>query len=335
MKNMIPGMMQLIVLAALSLLTVCNKAGKGNGPETDAGKDNQFRTVGYLMINRADLAAAMTTIDWHKLTHLNLAFVNPDSTGVFTINPGLAAVVQTAHDNQVKVLMSLGGGSMPPWMNGLLTDSRRAAFIEAIVKVVDGYALDGVDVDLEGSNIDGHYASFVSELSAALTPGKKLMTAAVATWSGDGVPDEALSRYDFINIMSYDKTGPWDPSVAGPHAPYDMAVSDLAYWGGRRKVPKEKLVLGLPFYGYGFGPGPVASTMSYRDIVDAYPGAADKDQVMMVDGETMYYNGISTIKSKTALALQEAGGVMIWELTQDAQGQGSLLKHINEVITQH
>ncbi|MBN9383217.1 MAG: hypothetical protein J0H74_20850 [Chitinophagaceae bacterium] len=327
-------MTRLAVLAMLSLLTLCNKTGKGADPGTGVPGKSKFRTVGYLMINRVDLVTAVTTIDWHKLTHLNLAFVNPDSTGVFTVNPHLPVVVQTAHDNQVQVLMSLGGGSMPAWMNGLLTDEKRAAFIEAIIKVVDGYLLDGVDVDLEGSNIDGHYASFVSELSTALAPKKKLVTAAVATWSGDGVPDAALSRFDFINIMSYDKTGPWNPSVAGPHAPYDMAVSDLAYWGGRRGVPKAKLVLGLPFYGYGFGANQVTSTMSYKDIVGAYPGAENKDQVSLPDGETMYYNGAPTIRSKTALALKDAQGVMIWELTQDAQGSGSLLKQINEVITQ-
>lgn len=327
-------MIQLIVLATLSLLTVCKKTGNRADQGTDAPGKKEFRTVGYLMISRTDLATAVTTIDWPRLTHLNLAFVNPDSTGVFTVIPQLSAVVQTAHDHKVKVLMSLGGGSMPAWMNGLLTDGRRTAFIAAIVKIVDGYGLDGVDVDLEGSNIDGHYASLVSDLSAALTPQKKLLTAAVATWSGDGVPDAALSRFDFINIMSYDKTGPWNPSVAGQHAPYDMAVSDLAYWGGRRGVPKAKLVLGLPFYGYGFGANQVTSTMSYRDIVSAYPGAEDKDQVSLPDGETMYYNRIPTIRNKTSLALKDAQGVMIWELTQDAQGTGSLLKHINEVITQ-
>jgi len=327
-------MMQLMMLATLSLLTVCNKKGKGVDQGTEGAGKNEFRTVGYLMINRADLATASATIDWHRLTNLNLAFINPDSMGVFVVNPGLPAIVQTAHDNRVKVLMSLGGGSMPTWMNGLLTDSKRAVLIEAIGRVVDGYGLDGVDVDLEGSNIDGHYASFVNELSAALVAGKKLMTAAVATWSGDGVPDAALSRFDFINIMSYDKTGPWNPSVAGQHAPYDMAANDLAYWGGRRGVPKAKLVLGLPFYGYGFGDNQMTSTMSYKDIVDAAPGAENKDQVGLPDGETMYYNGIPTIRSKTALALKDAQGVMIWELTQDAEGSRSLLKHINEVITQ-
>lgn len=327
MKDMISSM----ILAVLVLLGGCNKE-KGV-KETGATGNEDFRTVGYLMINRSDLAAAAAGIDWDKLTHLNLAFVNPDSTGVFTTNAAVPPVVQMAHSHHVKVLMSLGGGSMPAFMNRLLADDRRGAFIDAIDKVVAGYGLDGVDVDLEGNNIDGHYAAFVNELSAMMVKRKKLMTAAVATWNGDGIPDAALARYDFINIMSYDKTGPWNPSAGGPHAPYDMAVSDLAYWGGQRKMPKEKLVLGLPFYGYGFGAQNVTSTMTFGAIVSSYTGAEDKDQVTLPDGEIMYYNGIPTIRTKTTLALKEAQGVMIWELTQDAQGTRSLLKQINDVIT--
>ncbi len=54
--------------------------------------------------------------------------------------------------------------------------------------------------------------------------------------------------------MSYDHTGPWRPEKPGPHAPYEEAQAALAYFGVDRKIPKDKLVLGVPFYGYGFGP---------------------------------------------------------------------------------
>ncbi len=35
------------------------------------------------------------------------------------------------------------------------------------------------------------------------------------------------------------------------------------------------------------------------------------------------YNGPATIRRKTELALQLAGGIMIWELSQDARGSDS------------
>ena len=54
--------------------------------------------------------------------------------------------------------------------------------------------------------------------------------------------------------MSYDRTGPWRPEKPGPHAAYEHAVEDLEYFGVVRKRPKDKMTLGLPFYGYGYGP---------------------------------------------------------------------------------
>jgi hypothetical protein len=44
------------------------------------------------------------------------------------------------------------------------------------------------------------------------------------------------------------------------------------------------------------------------------------------------YNGITTIKNKTTLALNQAAGIMIWEIAQDATGTYSLLSAIKEVV---
>ena len=46
------------------------------------------------------------------------------------------------------------------------------------------------------------------------------------------------------------------------------------------------------------------------------------------------YNGLATIRRKTALALDQAGGVMIWELTQDAAGANSLLAAVAQVVAE-
>lgn len=320
---------RIVLLLIIPVFPGCKKHAVQNA---SSGTASSFKTIGYLMIDRDDLLQAVTAIDFSKITHLNLAFVNPDSNGAIPDNTVLPPLIQLAHGHQVNVFMSIGGGDGPSWISGLLMDSKRHAFVDSILSFVAKYNLDGVDVDLEGNSIDNNYGAFISDLSKALAPGKKALSAAVGTWEGATIPDSALSLFDFINIMSYDNTGPWDPSNPGPHAPYSMAVSDLAYWGNTRGVRKERMNLGLPFYGYGFGPNNMTSTMIYSEIVSAYPGAENEDQISLSDGETMYYNGIPTIKSKTSLALNEAGGVMIWELLQDSQGATSLLSSINQTI---
>ncbi|GAB3936781.1 glycosyl hydrolase family 18 protein [Mucilaginibacter myungsuensis] len=291
-------------------------------------QQSKFRVVGYLRKNDIENGNA-ATVDLDKVKVINIAFINPDKNGELRAMPSLKAFVDQAHQKNVKVLAAIGGGSAPAYYTDLLSDSLRAKVTAGLVKFVIDNDLDGLDVDLEGSRIDGHYEAFVIALADALKPKGKLITAAVAT--GYKYTDAALQRFDFINIMSYDKTGPWRPANAGQHSPYDMAVSDLQHWVSVKKISKEKLNIGLPFYGYGFGARAPADA-SYRSIINKYPDAHLRDTVGTTGGGVIYYNGAATITAKTNFALAQAGGVMIWQLLQDATGPHSLLNIIDRTI---
>lgn len=298
-------------------------------PFFGVAKPAPFKVVGYYSLN-----AAMSEVDkpiLKKLTHVNLWFLNPDSLGNFTRDlSGLRPFIQAAHRKNVKVLFSIGGGSKQPQYHYLLKDDKRPMLIENLVAEVIKYGLDGVDVDLEGSNIDLYYEKFVVELASALRAHKKLITAAIAIYYKDQFTDHALAQYDFVNVMSYDRTGPWRPEKPGPHAAYEHAVEDLEYFGVVRKIPKEKMTLGVPFYGYGYGPELTsqAISMSYGKITETFPGSEQVDQWTMPDRKIIYYNGIPTIAKKTALAKEKASGIMIWQVLGDAKGSKSLLKTI-------
>ncbi|HTE00697.1 MAG TPA: glycosyl hydrolase family 18 protein [Mucilaginibacter sp.] len=289
-----------------------------------------FRVIGYLRTQNI-LSAEANQVDYSRVTHINIAFINPDSTGNFEQFPNLKVFADKMHKQHVKVLASIGGGSAPAYYTTLLSSENRAAFIKKLVSLTEGYHLDGIDVDLEGERVDANYEGFITALSAALKSKNKLLTAAVATVYKDRYTDKALGLFDFISIMSYDKTGPWRPENPGPHAPYQMAVDDMNYWAGEKGIAKDKLNLGIPFYGYGFGVG-APPDMSFKGIIATYPGAENVDEVDLPSGGAIYYNGIPTVKNKTQLALQKAGGIMIWQLLQDATGANSLLGTVNTVI---
>jgi GH18 family chitinase len=292
---------------------------------------SQFRVVGYYSISAASDKVKRSTIK--KLTHVNLWFLNPDSLGFFTKDlSALKRFIKIAHRNKVKVLFSIGGGSKQPQYHSLLQDDKRAMFVGNLVAEAQKYNVDGIDVDLEGSNIDANYEKFVVELAAAMRANNKLITAAIAIYYKDQFTDHALAQYDFVNVMSYDRTGPWRPEQPGPHSTYDDAVEDLEYFGSVRKIQKDRMTLGVPFYGYGYGPAlnSPAISKSYREIVGMFPGAESVDQWTMPDGKILYYNGIPTIKEKTRLAREKASGVMIWQVLGDARGRKSLLKAINQ-----
>lgn len=283
-----------------------------------------FRVVGYLLSGEISNGAA-ASFDLSRLNYLNIFFNSEDANHKLRHLPHLDSTISAAHQQRVIVLGSIANGTSL----SLLTDTNRADFIDSLVKSVEELHLDGIDVDLEGNSINSDYEGFVADLSAALKSKGKLLTAAIATWESGWLTDKALSYFDFLNIMSYDATGPWRPNEPGPHSPYSMAVADLDYWTNKRGISKAKLNLGLPFYGYCFAPG-TKHEFHYGEIVQTCPGSENTDTSSVSPGNLVYYNGIPTIKMKTALAMQNAGGVMIWELLQDAQGDKSLLTAINK-----
>jgi len=293
----------------------------------------QKKVIAYIP-NWIDLNSFSTTIQYSKLTHINIAFENPDANGYLTFNSGSNAIINAAHAQNVKVFVSLAGGSASEnaairanYFN-LISPANRTAFIQKIYDYVIAHNLDGVDVDLEGPAINGDYGGFVIALANKLHAGGKQISAALSEgYGGANVPSSTFAAYDWINIMAYDATGPWNPGNPGPHSPYSMAVNQFNYWTGRG-LPASKAIIGVPFYGYGFGAA-ANQGISYANIIAQYPGSENQDQV----GNTIYYNGIPTIKAKTTFAIQNAGGVMIWELSQDAVGSKSLLTAINQVIT--
>ncbi len=314
----------------ISVITLFLLSVKGQ----QANDKSKFKIVGYYSLQSAMTDSSLINVPFDKLTHINLWFLNPDTLGNFTEDfSALERFINGAHSKNVKVLASIGGGSSHPYYHSLLKDDKRKMFINNLVSVVLKYNLDGIDVDLEGGDIDENYENFVIDLAAVLRSKKKLITAAIAVYYKDALSDKALAQYDFVNVMSYDRTGSWNPDKPGPHSTYANALEDLEYFGKIRNIPKEKMILGVPFYGYGFGPELTspAISMDYGKILTDFPEAELFDEFKMPGGKILYYNGIATIKNKTALAKEKASGIMIWQVQGDASGAHSLLQAINEV----
>ena len=296
----------------------------------------QDKVVAYVP-NWIDLKAFAETIDYAKLTHINIAFENPtNASGDLSFNEGDRTLIAKAHANKVKVLVSIGGGSasgdkvLKGRYSDLLGQEKRGAFAAKIADYVSTHEFDGLDVDIEGPSIDKNYGAFIDALAIALKPKGKLLTAALSKgYGGPQVPDSAIGRFDFVNIMAYDGAGYWEPDAPGQHSSIQFARSNVNYWL-KRGLEKSRAVLGVPFYGYGFGAAFKQRDYPYSTIVAEYPEAKwRQDEV----GETIYYNGPQTIRRKTAYAMMNGlGGIMIWSLDYDVKGEGSLLSAIHAVF---
>ena len=289
------------------------------------------RVVGYLPTYRF---GSNYSIEYCKVTHLNVCFANPDSNGKLQIDD-FSAISKRAKEQNPNIIISisLGGGvltalQMQTWANIINIPVNRPAFISEIIGFVELYNIDGVDFDLEWDAVTKGYSDFVIELKDSLRFHNILLTAALpANYRYPLITDKALAAFDYINIMAYDKTGPWAPNNPGQHSSFEFAEQAISFWKSQG-VKSEKLNLGVPFYGYNFDNQNDVFGFSYATIVNANILNADTDQV----GKG-YYNGRPTIERKVELAAENTGGIMIWELAQDRFDEYSLLSAIHNRFT--
>ncbi len=183
--------------------------------------------------------------------------------------------------------------------------SRQRA-VNALVQLVASYPFDGVQLDVEYAGevndvLRANYVSFVRELSVELDQLDSHLELSVAMFAS------AASRYtfwdpaklypfaDFLVVMAYDYHVRSSP-VVGPVAPIfgrgsgrweNDVVSNMRDL--LKQVPADKLVLGIPFYGYEW------TSTSDQPGSSAYPDS----------GATATYQRVAEILGDPELAAKE------------------------------
>ena len=294
----------------------------------------------------------------------------------------------------LKVLISLGGWT---WSRGFASAARpenRQAFVASCVDayirgnlpVTDGAGgagaaagvFDGIDIDWEypnacglscggaedRANFNALLAEFRRQLDA-VRPGLLLTIA-----SGAGVdkiratdPGTYHQSLDFINVMTYDFHGAFDPTTNHHSAlfasPRDPSTGDQKFYNSNdaieaflaRGVPASKLTLGIGLYGRGWTNVPNGGTNGLYQSGSAAPGtyeAGIEDYKVLknlnwpvyTDNDAMatwIYNGSTfwsfdtptLIRTKmNYVKAQNLGGAFFWEFSGD-DAQGTLVEAIS------
>ena len=270
------------------------------------GPVDDFLVIGYLPDYRPldpEVGAYLT-----DLVYFSAEPLADGSLDASRLDPSTLAAMQAmkaAYGTRLHV--SLGGYGRSDGFGPMVTaPDARQRFITELLAFASQNNLDGIDFDWEfpanAAEVEGYQAVMDAVHAAGLT-------VSVALYP---YPDLDLGPYrnvDRVHIMSYDR--------GERHATYEQAVADLDFFlqGG---IPAERLALGMPFYGRDTT---TYAPYTYADIVQAYAPATNVDETGGI-----YFNGRATLQAKTCYALQNGfGGVMIWELGQDAPGEASLL----------
>ncbi len=262
------------LVVGLLLLTVFSALAIGRGDQAaDASAVLRWGYyVNYDATSRTSLDANLTKLDivtpyWYHITPAG-------DTNSFS-QPTVTAMLQA---NGIKVLPLVQNESKwNEFTKTIETPEKRDAIVAKLVTVVSSNGYDGIQIDFEGVNASDadKLTDFMKRLHSAFKPRGWMVSQAVIARSSDassywgGAYDyRELAKYnDYIAIMAYDYgyAGRPDPIAVAPIWWVDD-VSDYAI----SRIPREKVILGVPFYGYDWNvtKGPPASSVSYAKAMD-------------------------------------------------------------------
>lgn len=330
--------------AALGVLASCGSVKSG---EDAIAASRDSKVVVAYVTSWSDVMP-----DPQCMTHINYAFghVNESFNGVKIDNEErLKQIVDLKKQKpDLKVLLSIGGWGSGRFSEMAANDEYRRAFAVDCERVVEEFALDGIDIDWEYptssmANISSspddteNFTLLMQDIRAAIGNEKELTLATVA--SARYIDFKAiLPSVDFVNIMAYDMaSAPKHHLALYPSGHSGDITSDGAVTAHLKAgVPPSKLVMGMPFYGRG-GDG-YPSFQDYNkvgntdtqytekwDEVAQVPYLADKNDTLVFGFE----NPRSlAIKCQYILDKDLLGG-MYWDYSGDNE-QGDLRRTVAE-----
>ena len=276
-----------------------------------------FHIVGYLPEYRL---SAFDAEQARYVTDLVYFSVEPTAEGDFKRNHVREGALAKLHAIKAKhpltLLLCVGGwGRSAGFAPVTASDETRQALVANLGKFCRENQFDGIDLDWEHPADDAQRANY-GRLIVELKKEGLLVTAAIAEWQV--LPADAIEAIDRVHLMAYD--------APKRHSTYEYAVSGVERLT-KMGLPPDKICLGVPFYGRVIDGA--RKSLTYDQIVQKYNPPTTSDEV---DG--IYFNGPETIRRKTRLALdKKLGGIMIWELGQDAPDERSLLRAIERAIS--
>ena len=348
----------LFALAILGELTASGAAWAAPG---DKPKDKVF--VGYLFGQPRD-------IHFPLYTHICHAFLVADGEG--KVRPGRNVpsreLTSKAHQAGVKVLVSLGGWGWDKQFASIVSKPEAEdRYVKSVMAIVDENDYDGIDLDWEYPDTEHEVIGFErltrrfrKELDALGARKGRPMVVTMAASSNAGTlkwlrKEFLLETMDWINVMTYDFTGDWT-NYAGHHSPLFASSKQpggnprstelsMKYLLEERGLPADRLAVGIPLYGRGFGVAePYAPTKGAKktgiprgDYKNLHPLVNQQGWTRKWDDQTknpwlispdrgvvVGYDDAESVALKTEWAMKQGfRGVFFWQIAADRLPDGT------------
>ena len=324
----------LISIMVVFVFSCKNQAQKSQRDKAKFMKDYQGKKIVGYFPARYSLAQDYDA-GTPYLTHLLLWFYNPDEEYNFYCDEAqeheVMQLIKKAKRDNCKVFLSIAGGAVHAGSEYadryryLVSPENHDFFAQKLVELAKHYNADGIDLDLEGSMILPGFSEFIVLAKEKLSQNKIELSGAFNIYGGKKLTDEAVHAFDFINIMAYNESGLFEKKLRN-HSSYYHAQKHLNYWTDTRKVAAEKVILGVPFYGW-YNEFDLAGellekrSISFSYVNKHFHNLSEKDNLVEIETDTrrivFTFNGVDLIAQKTQLS-KNYGGIMIWHIAQDS-----------------
>ncbi len=184
--------------------------------------------------------------------------------------------VENAHENNVKVIPLVANkGFDPNIVSGIIRNKNVGdKVIDGLLRIVLEKGYDGINIDFEGvpSSDREFFTDFMRRLYYVFHKNGLIVSIDVPAktrevyegWSG-AFDYKEISKYtDLFIIMIYDYH--WSGGNPGPISPLDWFSDVLDY--ALKVVPREKIVAGVPFYGYDWPINGRGRGLTYGQAID-------------------------------------------------------------------
>jgi len=218
----------------------------------------------------------------------------------------------------------------------LSNPSIRANLVTNLVNLTTKDGWDGISVDIEKTppGDRNNFSSFVAELGKALKAKDKVLNISIPAKFVDYPSDLWSGAYDYaaigktadqIILMTYDEHGLG--TTQGPVASSGWVDRVIKFAVG--KIPKEKIVMGLPVYSFDWGTNKptMPDYLSYAQTVERAkkhgveiltdPSAKVPQFIYTANGvrHEVYFENVASLRLKMDDALKyKLHGVAIWRL---------------------
>ncbi|MDR3539474.1 MAG: glycosyl hydrolase family 18 protein [Desulfosporosinus sp.] len=213
--------------------------------------------------NQSDLFSTLSPF-WYEVTMSGEIIKYPDAED--------SVILSFAKIQGIKMVPLITNAFSSELISTVLNDPTiRRNHINNILNILSQMNYDGIDINYENLFVSDKeiFVVFLQELKTALNIiGKQLVVTVHAKtnskgfWSGSEAHDYVGigQTADAVRIMAYDFH--WLGAGPGPIAPADWVNGVLAY--AVSTIPKSKVVLGMPTYGYDWPLGQVGKGITYN-----------------------------------------------------------------------